>query len=72
MMDLKETQEGWGWRFRNGIGTKKFEKQYRIFEPFLPIVQLKLDFWALSCFGDLKDDINQTTQDNNNGNNNRI
>ena len=72
MMDLKGTQEGWGWRFRNGIGTKKFEKQYRIFEPFLPIVQVKLDFWALSCFGDLKDDINQTTQDNNNGNNNRI
>ena len=49
---------------------KKTEKQYRIFEPFLPIVRVKLNFWALSCFGDLKDDINQTTQVNNNGNNN--
>ena len=70
MMDLKGTQEGWAWNSGMECGTKKFEKQYRIFEPFLPIVPVKLNFWALSCFGDLKDDINQTTQVNNNGNNN--
>ena len=44
MMDLKGTQEGWAWNSGMECGTKKFEKQYRIFEPFLPIVPVKLNF----------------------------
>ena len=53
---------------------KKPEKQYRIFEPFLPKVPVKLNFWALSYFGGLKNNVKQITQvkkiDNNNNNNN--
>ena len=51
-------------------GTKKFGKQYRIFEFFLPIVSVKLNLWALSYFGYLKYNKKQTTQVNNNNNNN--
>ena len=57
-------------------GTKRIDKQYRIFEPFLPIVSIKLNFWALSCSEGWKDNVKQTPQlniiifNNNNNNNN--
>ena len=69
MMDLKETQKGWDWRFRNGMQNKKNETQYRIFEPFLPIVPVKLNFRALSYFEGLKYNGKQTTQGNKHDNN---
>ena len=45
------------------------KKWYRIFEPFLPIVPVKLNFWALSYFEGLKYNGKQTTQGNKHGNN---
>ena len=70
MMDLKGTQEDWVGDSEMECGTKNFEKQYRIFEFFLPIVLVKLIFWALSYFGGLKDNVKQTPQVNNNNNDN--
>ena len=55
---------------------KEIEKQYRVFETFLPIVPVKLNFWALSYFESLKDNVKQATQlniiifDNNNNDSN--
>ena len=58
-------------------GTKKTEKQYRIFKTFSPIVPVKLKFWALTYFRGLKDNLKQANQvnviiNNNNNNNNNI
>ena len=53
------------------VAHKKFEKQYRIFETFLAIVPVKLNFWELSYFAGLKDNIKQTTQLNHSKNNSK-
>ena len=39
-------------------GTKKSEKQYRIFETHLPIVPVTVEFWSMSYFEGLKDKTN--------------
>ena len=56
MMDLKRTEMGYVWRFREG-STKKSEKQHRIFEPYLPIVPVKVEFCLLSYDLGSKDNI---------------
>ena len=56
MMDLKETQEGWVWWFRNGRGTKIFEKQYWSFEPFWPSAS-KVEFLSIDLLGGLQDNM---------------
>ena len=69
-MDLKGTQEDCGWRFRNGMWHKNIWKATQDFWTFLPIRPVKLNFWALSYLGDLKDNIKETKHVNNNNNNN--
>ena len=81
----KGDSEGLGSEIQQwNVEQKKPEKQYRIFQPFLPKVPVTLNFWALSYFGGLKDNVKQTTQvkninnttttttTNNNNNNNNI
>ena len=38
---------------------KNYEKQYKIFEPYLPIVPVKVEFLSTDFFGGLKDNINK-------------
>ena len=49
-MILKGTQEGWGWRFSYGMWHKKFETKYRVFEPYLPIVPVKVECLSAELF----------------------
>ena len=56
----KGDSEGLGLEIQQwNVEQKKPEKQYRIFQPFLPKVPVTLNFWALSYFGGLKDNVNK-------------
>ena len=50
------------------MAQKEYEKQHKIFEPYLPIVPVKVEFLSTDFFGGSKDNIKQTIQVNNNNN----
>ena len=66
---LKGDSEGLGLEIQESNVEQKNETQYRMFEPFLPIVPEKLNFWALYYFEGLKYNGKQTTQGNKHDNN---
>ena len=49
-MELKEAEESWSCRFRDGSWHKKIEKKYRMFEPHSLLVPVNAELWITELF----------------------